>query len=57
MRQFIFGTILILSSCTAKKEGVEENKRDKDTVAVTQSNSVIIEPKKEAGKIDFPLDS
>lgn len=57
MRQFILGTILLLSSCSTKKEGIEENKTTTDTIAVIQSNSVMTEPKKEIEQIVFPLDS
>jgi hypothetical protein len=48
MRHFILGTVLVLSSCSAKKN-IEEDKTNTDTVGVTKS--VVAE------QIDFPLDS
>ena len=57
MRQFIIGTILLLSSCSTKKEGIEENKGYTDSITAIQPSSAMTEPKKEIVKIDFPLDS
>jgi len=56
MRQFILWTIVLLSSCSTKKEVIEENKGN-DTIAIIQPGSTPTEPKNELVKIDFPLDS
>ncbi len=57
MRQFIFGAVLILSGCATKKDAVEEDKTDKDTIAIIPRTSSPAEPQTETVTIDFPLDS
>lgn len=57
MRQFALCTILLLLSCSVKKEGVEESNNSADTVALTPSNSEITESGQAMTQIDFTLDS
>lgn len=57
MRQLAFWTIVLLSSCSTKKEVTEENKESNITITAIQQSLTQTETKSDTIKIDFPLDS
>ena len=57
MRLLIIGILLILFSCSPKKDATEEDQSVADTTAPTLSDSVTVEPKVEIVQMDYPLDS
>jgi hypothetical protein len=58
MRRFTFWTLVLLSSCSTKKEVTQENKESSDTITTIQEGLPQAETKiNEIIRIDFSLDS
>jgi hypothetical protein len=57
MRQFILAVILIISSCSPKKEPIEENNIAKDTIVAIQQSQSSDNRKTDIVSVNFPLDS